>query len=178
MNGTSASLARPLRRRTLLGLPAVVLAATVAVAGAAAAATTQAGSARPGTEHIVVMGASTSSSVDSVIATGAFTAGGSINLGANTGKVTLGGGTLTLVPSFGPSRHRFDAATCLLTISGRGTYTLGRGTGQYAGIRASGRFTISIRQVNARLADGKCSATRALAYQGVITGSGPVTFGG
>ena len=119
------------------------------------------------------MGASTNSSVDSVIATGAFTAGGSINLGSSTGKVTLGGGTLTLIPKFGPSKQKFNKVTCLLTITGRGSYSLGHGTGRYTGITGSGRFTVADRQINAR-AGGKCSATIAVAFQGVITLTGSV----
>jgi len=179
MNGTTAGSARGLRRRVLLGLPAVALAAaTIAGAGVAAAATGHSGSARHGTEHIVIMGVSATSSVDSVIATGVFTAGGSINLGAGTGKITLDGGTLTIVPDFGPSTSKFNSSTCLGTMTGRGTYTLGDGTGRYAHISGHGRFTSSFRQVNVRLADGKCSASRAVAYQGVITASGPATVTG
>jgi hypothetical protein len=177
MSTTSSEPSRLGVGRVLAGLSAAVLVAGVGGAAAATAATSHADSARHGTEHIVIMGASAKSSVDSVIATGPFTAGGSINL-ASTGKVTLDGGTLTLVPSFGPSRNRLNQSTCLVTISGRGTYVLGHGSHRYAGISGSGRFTLNIRQVNARLASGKCSATRAVAYQGVITASGPVTIRG
>jgi hypothetical protein len=167
------------RLRAVAGLSALALAAVGAGGvGLAAAATSGSAATRHGVEHLVIMGASTRSSSDSVIVTGAFTAGGSIDLGANTGKIALDGGSLTLVPDFGPARHSFNSATCLMTISGRGTYTLGHGTRRYAGISGSGRFTVSIRQVNVRESDGKCSATKAAAYQGVITGSGPVTLSG
>ena len=55
---------------------------------------------------------------------------------------------------------------------------LSHDTGKYAGISGSGRSTIVIREVNARNANGTCSASRALAYQGVITSSGPGQLGG
>lgn len=171
MSGIAQGRRARVRLAAVLGLTAALC---TALGGAGLAATA---ASRPGAshryEHIVLMGTSVTSSVDSVIATGAFTAGGSINLGANTGKVTLGGGTLTLVPKFGPSKQKFSKATCLLTITGRGSYTLGHGTGAYAGVTGSGRFTIVNHQVNARVG-GKCSTRKAVAFQGVITMTGPV----
>jgi hypothetical protein len=179
MNGRSSAPGRRTSSRALAALPAAALAvAVIAGSAAAGAATSQAARTRHGTEHIVIMGVSTTSSVDSVIATGAFTAGGSINLASAAGKVTLDGGALVLVPTFGPSRNRLNPDTCLMTITGRGTYTMGHGTGRYRGMSGSGRFTTSFRQVDARMANGKCSATRAVAFQGVITASGPVTLRG
>jgi hypothetical protein len=172
------NISRCRRRRAVTGLgAAVVLATTLCGASVASAVSGQQRPASHGTERIEIMGTSAKSGVASVIATGAFTAGGSINLDANTGKVTLDGGTLRLAPKFGPSRTTFSKATCLLTITGHGTYTLGRGTGDFAGISGSGRFAVSIRQVDARKANGACATTEAAAYQGVITGTGPVTLG-
>lgn len=152
----------------------VVALAIAAIGTGTAMAAAMPGNVRHGTERIVFMGTSTTSSVSSVIATGPFTGGGSIDLGANKGLIRLAGGTLTIAPVFGPTKQTFSKSTCLMTITGRGTYKLGHGTGRYAGINGHGTFALSSRQVNAR-AGGKCSATKAVAFQEVIGLSGPVT---
>ncbi len=106
-----------------------------------------------------------------------ITDGSSINIAAHSGQVKLGAGTLTVQPKFGKMTQTFNKRTCLLTIAGRGTYTIVKGTRKYAGITGSGRFTLVDRQVNARKANGTC-ASRALAFQGVLTLTGSTTLGG
>lgn len=160
-------------RRAALPLAGMLAATVLGSAGLAAAADGHSAPSRRATEHIVIMGTAAKSSVDSVIAVGGFTAGGSINLAAGTGKVSAPGGTFRLTPKFGPSKQQFNKTTCLLTISGKGTYTLGHGTGRFAGVTGSGRFVIADRQVNAK-AGHRCSTTKAVAFQGTITFNGPV----
>jgi hypothetical protein len=155
-------------------LPAVLLAAGLATAAATSPALAAGGAT--GTEHIVMMN-STTSGVYSVIATGVFTAGGTINLPSGSNELKLTGGTLKIIPKFGPSKMSFNSKTCLVTVTGSVTYKLGHGTGAYAKVTGSGHATLSQRQVNARNAHGKCSTTKAIVSQGLVTASGPAAVG-
>jgi hypothetical protein len=124
----------------------------------------------------------------SVIATGVFTDGGSIpprhgvHIGNGTrlmtvGTMKLGLGTIRLTTSLAPGGSVQSPGTCLFSTSAHGTYTLGRGTGQYVGIRGSGRFSSTSRVVLRREANGECIGRHPLATQVVVMLSGPVTLG-
>jgi hypothetical protein len=162
-------------------LAALIAAATVTVASIAVASAGPARSSRHGPEHLVFMDASTKSSLFSVIATGLFTDGGTINI-ESPAEVRLGSGTFRLHTKVGPGKYKLNRATCMITITGRGTYTLSHGTGRYAGITGSGQLVTSGRQVFPRKADGTCSVTSVsptphpLAFQAIVTLNGPVTL--
>jgi hypothetical protein len=121
------------------------------------------------------MSTATKSGAYSVIATGPVTAGGSINLAAGTGQLKLAGGNLKITPKFGPTKVSVNKAACLQARSGRGTYALGDGTGKFAGVSGSGKFTLSMVQINARKANCTCSAAKVAVFEGVITASGPAS---
>jgi hypothetical protein len=73
----------------------------------------------------------------------------------------------------GPAGRRTWRYVSLLTINLHGTYTIGHGTGKYAGISGSGKYQLAILGIGAR-SHGKCSQTKApVAWQQVITASGP-----
>jgi hypothetical protein len=158
-------------------LAAFLAAVAIGGTGMAVASAGPAGSSRHGTEEFVLMDSSTRSLVFSVIATGLFTDGGAINIDSAKGEAKLGAGTFRVHTKTGPARQKLNSATCLRTITARGTYTLSDGTGRYAGISGSGRFITSGRIVFPRTAHGTCASSHPLAFQGIITLHGPVTLG-
>jgi hypothetical protein len=168
-------------RRAPAKLLAIVLAAiTLSGIGiAAASAQPSAPASHHGTEHFTFMLTSTPG-VGSVIATGMFTDGGTMNLfsGGPSAEMKLGAGTIKVTPSSrrGPTSKTNDA-TCLTTTSERGTYRLSHGTGRFAGIHGSGRFTAIDHVVSHHKRGGGCVSNRPpLAFQAIITLSGPVTL--
>lgn len=157
---------------------ALVAAATVGSANVTAASGASAYSNRHGAERLVFMGPSTKSGLFSVIATGFFTDGGTVNIFSPKPEIRLGAGTLRFTENVTPGKVKLNHATCLLTIAARGTYRLSHGTGKYARLRGSGRFTTTGRLVYPRKANGSCaSSRRPLAFQGIITLTGSVTEG-
>jgi hypothetical protein len=160
-------------RSRLLGAAATLVAAgAVAVSGVAAAA---AHTNASGTEQFQIMTTSATSSTASVIARGAFTAGGVDHEGSkNVATFVFPGGSFKVSHSNGTGPQTFNPKTCLLTISQHGTYKLSGGTGAYAGISGSGKYQLSILAVAAR-SGGKCSRTKPpVAFQQIIKASGPV----
>lgn len=169
-------------RRAPVKLVAIVLAA-IAVSGtgiAVASAQPSASASHRGAEHFTFMFASTRTSLGSVIATGLFTDGGTMNLSLLEPSVEmkLGAGTIRFTPtSHGGPSSKTNLATCLTTVSERGSYKLSRGTGRYAGIRGSGRFAVTDRFVSHHKRDGGCVTSRPpLADQTIFTLSGSATL--
>ena len=88
----------------------------------------------------------------------------------------LGAGTIRVTPN-GHPRSKTNLATCLTTVSERGTYKLSRGTGRYAGIRGSGHFTAIDRVVSHHKRNGGCVTNRPpLAVQAIFALSGSATL--
>lgn len=149
--------------------------------GAAGLAMTGAafGSATSGTEHFTFMSTAVTADRFSVIATGAFTAGGTATPLAGTDTLKFPNGTIeTTSQSRGKPVMTANTTTCYETLSQSGTYKVAGGTGAYKGITGSGRFTLSIRQVGP-VSNGKCNikTSKRVASQGIITGYGPITLG-
>jgi hypothetical protein len=169
-------------RRAPAKLIAIVLAAlTVSGSGIAAASAkpSAASVAHHGTEHFTLMDTLTRSGAASIIATGLFTDGGTINIGQSgrSGEMKLGRGTIRLTSNNGGGITKVNMATCLTTQTGSGTYKLIHGAGKYAGIRGSGRFTTTVRRVSPRKHNGSCAFNRpALAVQGLVSLSGSATL--
>lgn len=173
----------------MLRVPAKVFAAAVTAAAvggatiAAASAHMSISAARHGREHFTLMAAlprRADASIDaSIIGTGLFTDGGTIEITkrASSAVMKLGRGTIRLTTT-GGSGGVFTAnpSTCLTTKTARGTYKLSRGTGKYAGISGSGHFTTTVHFVSARSPNGSCSPNRELAYQAVLTLTGTTTL--
>lgn len=158
-------------RKMILAGAAVAVAASLAMSVAAAAATTK-------IEHFSFISTATGGSGNSfsAIATGAFTAGGTANLPSGKGTLKFPGGKIKVTAKAGRAKSNFNAKTCLATSVQPGTYKIVSGTGVYAGISGSGKYTASFTEV-APMVRGKCSMKgNPVAVQGVITASGPVTL--
>jgi hypothetical protein len=159
-------------------LAAVIGAVSVtAVLGGAGLAAASARTAVSGTEHFQLMSTSATSKQSSIIATGAFTAGGSdTSMTSSTATVTFPGGTFVITHSKGTGTQSFNPNTCLLQANLKGTYSLGNGTGAYAHISGTGTYQLSILAVGAK-SGGTCSKTLPPpTFQQVISASGPVSL--
>ncbi len=156
-------------RKTILAVAAAAAAATMGITGVAAASgTTQ-------TEHFSIVSTSFSSSAESIIATGAFTAGGTDISGNKVDTATFPRGTIKIAHT-GTQKGSFNPKTCLDSVTGTGTYSLSAGTGAYKGIHGSGTYKLSVRIVANRVA-GKCSMkVKPQAFQLIISASGPVSL--
>ena len=164
------------RKKLLTGAAAVAAGAAIAATGITAA-TAAPRPAVSGTEHVQIMSTSATSKTSSVIAYGMFTAGGTDTRTTNsTDTATFPNGTFKITHSKGTGTQHFNPTTCLLTISEKGTYSLGSGTGAYAGISGSGTYQLSILAVGAK-SGGVCSKTLPpTTFQQVIRASGPVSL--
>jgi hypothetical protein len=152
----------------------------IAVSGAAAIATASAATGTTKTERFRLIDTSPAAGppVYSVIATGAFIAGGTATGGNGTGVLTLhlSSGTITLE---GKKQHRHltkteTATACMQSTSSSITYAIAQGTGAYKGISGSGHATDNDAFVE-QVVHGACS-NKFAAVQGVITASGPVSL--
>jgi len=163
-------------RKTIVSVAAA--AAAVAAMGGASLAAASAHTAVSGTENFQMMTTSATSTTDSVIASGVFTAPGvdHENQSNNTAKFVFSNGTVSLKHSPGTGTQSENPKTCLLTVNLHGTYTLTGGTGAYAGITGNGTYKLSILAIAAR-SGGKCSQSMPpVAWHQVINASGPVSL--
>jgi hypothetical protein len=167
-----------LRSKILGGMSVVALVGVVAGTGLTAASASQVGvSVRSGFEHFQIMSTSDTSSTQSIIATGLFTAGGVDHAGDRVDTVVFPDGTFKLAHSPGVGEPRFNPKTCLGLVAVNGTYRLSHGTGAYAGIRGHGIYRVNLTLVGARNAAGKCSDRLPLvAFQLIIRAQGPVSL--
>jgi hypothetical protein len=157
---------------------AAIAATAAAVLCGTGIATAATHSAATGTESFQMMTTSATSPTASVIASGVFTAPGTINTNTkgNKGTFVFPSGTVSLKHSAGTGKQSFNPKTCLLTVNEHGTFKLTGGTGAYAGITGHGDYQLSILAIAAR-SGSKCSESKApLAYHQVIEATGPVTL--
>jgi hypothetical protein len=155
---------------------AAVAAAAVAISGLTPASASPDSHRVSGTEHFQIVSGSATEHQADVIATGMFNAGGADITGSTTDTFRFPGGTFRVTHSPGHGTHSFDPRTCLVTISSRGTITLGHGTGRYAGISGHGTYTLSILEIAAR-SNSTCSPTnRPVAFQQIIQAQGQVNL--
>ena len=169
----------PKNYKSLLTAAGITAAAcAMAVTGVTAASAASPAGARPGvsgTEHFSVMTTSPTSTRDSAIATGVFTAGGVDISGRTVDTLKFPGGTFKVNHGAAHGKQTLNPKTCLFTASETGTYTISSGTGIYTGISGQGTAKISILAIAARNSKGQCSQTRTpVAWQQVIEGSGPI----
>ena len=167
-----------LRGKILGGMSVVALVGVVAGTGLTAASASQVGaSARSGFEHFQIMTTSETTSRQSIIATGLFTAGGVDHSGARVDTAVFPDGTFKIAHSPGVGTPRFNPKTCLGVIAVNGTYRLSHGTGAYAGIRGHGIYRVNLTMVGARNSAGKCSnRLPPAAFQVIIRAQGPVSL--
>ena len=166
----------------LSAIMVAILAATmIGAGGLAASASASAQGPRVGgvqakTELLRFMSIKAVSRQISVIASGAFTVGGTDRAGRVTDVLKFPGGTLRYRHVTRTFSASFDPQTCLLTENLTGTFTLGHGTGRYAGVHGSGKFALSIVGVTAKNRAGLCTHAQAPAtFQQVSTATGTVT---
>jgi hypothetical protein len=160
-------------RARWIAVPVVAAGAATALAGAAF------GSGAARTEHFTFMSTAVTADKFNVIATGAFTAGGTATPLAAKNTLRFPGGTIEVAgKNKGKPVYTANTTTCYETLSQKGSYTITGGTGKYQGITGSGTFVLSIRQF-APIVGGKCDTktSKRAPSQGVITATGPVTLG-
>jgi hypothetical protein len=134
-----------------------ILAALSALAAASAALAAGIGA----NETLEMTDTSTTGQTFAVVATGAFTDGGTFH-SADGGKASvlrLSGGSITVKSTFTSApKTTVNHAACSVTEHSRGTVAVVGGTGAFAGITGSGTFTQSARQVGVvGIKHAKCS---------------------
>jgi hypothetical protein len=166
------------RPKQALATAATVTMATAAViasgAGPAGAAT---GVPMIRAENFQIMTTSAASKGSSIVATGAFTAGGVItgNFGnSQADTVRLPGGTFKITTNAVGGSGTDNRSTCLSTSHVNGTYQVRGGTGKYASLSGSGQWTLSSVTIDSRDPKGHCTRTPT-AYQQAITLHGHVS---
>ncbi|HEX3493364.1 MAG TPA: hypothetical protein VHU92_28760 [Streptosporangiaceae bacterium] len=161
-------------RRTIVA--AITLLTTAAlVSGAAVADASAARPARAPQEHFRVISTTTGSRRQSVLATGAFTAGGYLVPGRlvalrSTDRVVFPNGSFHMVRHITHQWLPMPTASCLVRETLRGSYVLEHGTGAYRRISGSGGFVLRIFGV-IRRAHRKCGGPMTV-FQQIIYASG------
>jgi hypothetical protein len=104
-----------------------------------------------------------------------LTAGGVDHSGSKVDTLVFPKGSFKVAHT-GPAKQTFNPKTCLLTVTGSGTYKISGGTGAYATITGSGTYTLSILAIFPK-SGGKCSTTMPpTTFQQIIKASGPVSL--
>jgi membrane peptidoglycan carboxypeptidase len=163
------------RRKLLTGAAAVAAGAAIAATGITAAGAASHPNVT-GTENVQIMSTSATSTSQSVIAYGVFTAGGVDHPGNTTDTVVFSNGSFKVTHSKGTGTQSFNPKTCLMMLNLHGTYTISGGTGAYATISGSGTYKLNIIGIGQK-SGGVCSKTLPpTTFQQVIRASGPVSL--
>jgi hypothetical protein len=161
-----------LRKRLLAATSVTVATGTLVLSGLTAASA--AVPAAAATEHFQIMTTSATSSRSTIVATGLFTGGGVDISGHKTDTVRFPAGTFKITHRTSRGSQHFNPRSCLLSISLRGTFRLGSGTGKYAGLTGHGTYRLTIVGIAARNANGTCSQKKPpVAYEQTIVAHGP-----
>jgi hypothetical protein len=155
----------------------VTVAAQASPSGASPAAA-RPPAARPpavsGAEHFRIISVAASSRRQSVLATGAFTAGGYQVPGRVTGlratdKMVFPNGTFLVTRRITKQVLPLPTSSCQISETIRGTLSISGGTGSYRGIRGGGAFLLQISGVIAK-SHGKCGGAmtvfQSINYEG------------
>jgi hypothetical protein len=163
-----------------VGLAVAALVVPLTAAGATSATPTSRHASAAKEEHFTAMSTATAvnSSTSTVIATGAFTAGGKDHvLTNNKDRFKFPDGSF-VVTHKGKQHITFNARKCLLSGTGHGTFVLSKGTGAYVGISGHGVYALSIQGVGARTSSGKCNPNHnvpPVAFEQLIRAHGKVS---
>jgi hypothetical protein len=159
---------------TLASTAALVGGATVAAQASPSAAPASPSAARQpgasGAEHFRIISVAASSRRQSVLATGAFTAGGYqvpgqvIGLRA-TDKMVFPNGTFLVTRRITKQVLPLPTSSCQIAETIRGTLSIGSGTGSYRGISGGGAFLLRISGV-IRKSHGRCGGPMTV-YQSI-----------
>lgn len=163
-------------RRTLVAA-ITLLTTTALVSGAAVADASASRPDRARQEHFRVISTVAASRRQSVLATGAFTAGGYLVPGRivalrSTDRVVFANGSFRMARHITRQWLPLPTASCLVRETLRGSYVLGHGTGAYRHISGSGRFVLRITGV-IRRSHRKCGGPMTV-FQQIISAGGPV----
>jgi hypothetical protein len=75
----------------------------------------------------------------------------------------------------GPTNFKFNAKTCLMTGTLKGTFKVSGETGAYKGISGSGKYTGTLLGIAAKTKTGACDQNAApVAFQQVVDASGTI----
>ena len=160
---------------------ALTLASTAALVGGVTVAAQASPSAdRPGVsgaEHFRIISVTASSRHQSVLATGAFTAGGYQVPGQVTGlraidKMVFPNGTFLVTRRITKQVLPLPTSSCQISETIRGTLSFSGGTGSYRGISGGGAFLLQISGV-IRKSHGKCGGAMTV-YQSINYEGGTV----
>ena len=181
-------------RRSLAA--AITLASTAALVGVAGSAAQASPSAAPasaparpasapaarqpgfsGAEHFRIISVAAASRRQSVLATGAFTAGGYQVPGRVTGlravdKMVFPNGTFLVTRRITKQVLPVPTSSCQISETIRGTLSVSGGTGSYRGISGGGAFLLQISGV-IRKSHGKCGGAMTV-YQSINYEGGTV----
>ena len=148
-------------------LTATGLAATAAVTALALPAGASPVTARPaaitGTQHFQAMVTSATATKAPLIGYGVITAPGTDRINVNgTDTFVFPGGSFLVkhAPSKGATKQSFNAKTCLMQISQKGTFKISGGTGKYKGASGSGTYALSIIAIGPKLKSGACNPSQ------------------
>lgn len=153
---------------------AITLASAAALVGGATVAQASPSAARQpgasGAEHFRIISVAASSRRQSVLATGAFTAGGDqipgqvVALRA-TDKMVFPNGTFLVTRRITRQVLPLPTSSCQIAETIRGTVSIGSGTGSYRGISGTGAFLLRISGV-IRKSRGQCGGPMTV-YQSI-----------
>jgi hypothetical protein len=157
----------------------ITVAAQASPSGARPLAARPLGAARPlaarqpgvrGTEHFRIISVAATSRRQSVLATGAFTAGGyqvpgKVTSLRATDKMVFPNGTFLVSRRITRQALPLPTSSCQVAETIRGTLSISGGTGSYRGIRGGGAFVLRISGVIAR-SHGRCGGAMT-AYQSI-----------
>jgi hypothetical protein len=161
---------------TLASTAALVSGATVTAAQASQHSAAQRSAAQHSArassgrqEHFRIISTSAASRRQSVLATGAFTAGGYQVPGRvvslrSTDKMVFPGGTFQVARHITSQWLPLPTSACLVRETLHGTYSLSHGTGSYVHISGTGAFVLRIRGV-IRKTKGKCGGSMTVIQQ-------------
>jgi hypothetical protein len=163
---------RPLAAAITLASTAALLGGTAVAAQASPPAARQA--AFSGAEHFRIISVAASSQRQSVLATGAFTAGGYQVPGKVIGlravdKMVFPNGTLLVTRRITKQVLPLPTSSCQISETIRGTLSISGGTGSYRGMSGGGAFLLQISGV-IRKSGGKCGGAmtvfQSINYEG------------
>lgn len=158
-------------RRTI-GVAAAAAAVMAAVVAPASAATANSA----GTEYFLITIADDS---QTVVAHGAFTDSGKDVDHDQSDTLRFSQGLLEIYHPDSQSHftYKLNKKTCLFRFKVTGKYTLGAGTGSYAGLTGHGNYVVRDQFIAPRKANGACDLNAEPSHlAGYVTGSGPVSW--